>query len=246
MFFNQRRIASWIVIAFTAFCGIGLINVSFWFGRERWSFAQFKRQQRISLMPEADSRVWDWIKYTLEKLWIRKRDEHLLENDGSVLLSRHRREMTSPEPTDTIAEQVRSGFQAAARKFSLFSWPGESNGHHPHHHHRQHGSTSDCDVEKRPGGSRHSTGRIMGRSQSDPLTRHAHRTTLEDARVPIEAFARNLKKLDYRRVAPNLNRVKHMQFSPSGRWLVVCYRFSCRVFDVEAGVRLPSMTSMPY
>jgi len=228
---TQKRIASWIIIAFTAFCAIGLSNVSFWFGWERWSFAQFRRQQRLSLIPEDDSGIWDWLKYTYKKIRMRNRNGHFLDNGSSIILSHHRRQTTSPEPTDTIAEQVRSGFKAL-RQFSMFSWHGEStNNQHQHH---QSNSSPDYDGrEKRPSGSRHSTGRVMGRSQSDPLTRHAHRTPLEANRAAVDEFSLNLKKLEVRSVGPGHNRVKHMQFSPCGRWLAVCYRFLCHVYDVE-------------
>lgn len=35
---------------------------------------------------------------------------------------------------------------------------------------------------------------------------------------------------------PKEEQVKHMQFSPDGCWLAVCYEYECRVYDVQVRV----------
>lgn len=71
------------------------------------------------------------------------------------------------------------------------------------------------------------------RSQSDLLARAATQDAVDPRQ--LDEFVGKLRNLAEKQsgVHQNGERVKHMQFSPCGKWLVVCYQFSCIVYRVE-------------
>jgi hypothetical protein len=75
------------------------------------------------------------------------------------------------------------------------------------------------------------------RSQSDLIAR-----TTQDAidSKQLEEFVECLRELKEKQTGVHQNgaRVKHMQFSPCGKWLVVCYQFSCIVYRVGVSCML--------
>lgn len=225
----QRRSAFWIVLVFTAFCSVGLANVSFWFARERWGFSEFRKQQKINMNSD-DFSLWDWIKYQYRNLRLRK-EEHLFTDSEGFFLSRRRRS-SSPEADDsTLPERMRRRL-IAIKEFFAFARPSKP----PHFRHDSTNSAASRDEERKKGVRRPSNNRIInsaGRMQSDPWMMSPIRSLSETNRSYADEFAKNLKSLQVQQLGPGLHRVKHMQFSPDGKWLVVCYRFLCHVYDVR-------------
>ena len=72
------------------------------------------------------------------------------------------------------------------------------------------------------------------KSQSDSM-RPSAKNTLENDAVFLERYIKQIQNFALHRATLDSTRIKDLQFSPDGRWLVVCYKYACTVYDVQVG-----------
>lgn len=134
----------------------------------------------------------------------------------------------TPEPLtffDRVLSRLRRTAHLSARPDSRL-----------HHHHMK---NSEAETEKRPTPWRGATATSRkARMGSEPLMRPSVRNTLDPAYTA--EYIKDVMNLGASRSAKT-TRIKHLQFSPNGKWLVVCYRYECSVFAVEVYNFLESM-----
>lgn len=225
---------------------IGLANVSFFFGRERWNFSKFRKEQnpaRLLYSPELTSSWWYWVKYHLFDV-LRNQKYALFSKSSSIrtTTSLHSREQTSPSPERRHTSTVRAAW-SYAKRFVTSTFSSRS----PHRGGRYATEDTEADIEhvpKRNGNGRtwntpHKSPSQGEKSQGDSF-RPSARNTMENDVAYFEKYIKQIQNFSLLRSTADSTRIKDLQFSPDGRWLVVCYKYSCTVYDVVWSILNPS------
>ncbi|KAH8112091.1 hypothetical protein DFH11DRAFT_1609623 [Phellopilus nigrolimitatus] len=233
VFDSQHIVAFWIVTGFTAFFVIGLANVTVLFVRERWTFSVVRNQMRenfhqelgrLKVYDSSETSVWGWLKYYFVDQ-LRKQRLRFREGSSSVAglseLSEHGRFSSFKELLIVLGSS-----------FALFRPGIDKKKQRRSRADSDAGVSSNAGDNKRPHawrhGSKHNDSSIRpNRAQSDPL----QRPQLVQGDSDPGIYKKQVTKLGLKLSAEQ--RALHLQFSPTGRWLVVCFKYECCVFDVE-------------
>ena len=63
-----------------------------------------------------------------------------------------------------------------------------------------------------------------------------HRQYSENDPNKLAKYKERIGRLGLYGVSNTDSRAFHLQYSPNGRWLVICYKYECNVYDVEVGL----------
>lgn len=204
------------------------------FAKERYFFSRVRNELRKELSPaswqrrvyeSADEGWWYWLRFHLVDQLRDKRREFV--SDGSGNGGSYRRGNGS-------------FFARVLQSFSAISWlPWRAN--KPRRHNIQDSEAafgSDSNELKRPqpwkqGSKQPASGRrgINGRKPGE-YSRHLSPRSTGDDIGQVLWYNSHVKSLGVLMSTPMETRVVHLQFSPDGHWLVVCYKYECSVFDV--------------
>ena len=66
-----------------------------------------------------------------------------------------------------------------------------------------------------------------------------HRQYSENDPNKLAKYKERIGRLGLYGVSNTDSRAFHLQYSPNGRWLVICYKYECNVYDVEVGLFPP-------
>ncbi|KAI5122680.1 hypothetical protein M0805_007940 [Coniferiporia weirii] len=226
---QPNKISFWIIAGLTAFCTIGLASVTFVFVKERWSFSQMREQMRKEFSPmrrfyeSSGASWWFWLRYYLVDQ-LRKKRLRLFKRSSSVSGSaEHNKQGSFLQRCGDVIYRLpwlEKGLQRHATQDSEMAINGDAPVQNKRPHTWKRSSRQPA------------SGRSMPkRTQSDPL----QQTPVQYLGDPNFAnwYSKQVKRLGLSLYAPVEQRALHLQFSPNGRWLVVCYKFECCVYNVE-------------
>lgn len=175
---------------------------------------------------------------------LRKQKYALFSKSSSIrtTTSIHSREQTSPSPERRHTSTVSAAW-SYAKRFVTSTFSSRS----PHRGGRYATEDTEADIEhvpKRNGNGRtwntpHKSPSQGEKSQGDSF-RPSARNTMENDVAYFEKYIKQIQNFSLLRSTADSTRIKDLQFSPDGRWLVVCYKYSCTVYDVVWSILNPS------
>jgi hypothetical protein len=229
---SKHPLAFWTAVACIAFCAIGLVDVSIWFGIERWSFTRSRKAMHSSASDEdseeasASRDLWDYARVQ----WFRLRsifapsDAQFGRSESLPTSTQESQSVQEslPEPMCSTLNRLRDVLRCIGNfpcKIREYMTP-------------ERGPNDAETVEDMVVCVRTSRQALAQRSQSDALARAMMHDTINPKH--LEDFVGNIKEIRLRHsgLQHNGERVKHMRFSPCGKLLAVCYQFTCIIYRV--------------